>query len=233
MSENMNTNTAAAAALETERVEVKTLTADEIRAENAKRKKAAIAAYVKTKANIPDLLRARTVSYKKLDENGAETDATALCRSVDMMTDENRKTYRALCKQIAAVALAARVENEHHTGDGTARDAHAVTSLRKMIKKAWQAWGVKNDVNADAMLAFATRATAGKGLVDLKTGVNAIIDAIDGAFVAGVIKRGKIAVMVGGQAMDFKEIPENAETACKEVFGGNIPKGKKVIVETA
>ena len=207
-------------------------TAEQVRAENAKRRKDAIAARVAECKNIPELLGRRVVDFMRVDEYGTETPATALAQSVDMMSDKNRKAYMAMCRQISALALAARVENEKHTGTRP-ETAPAVVALRKAIKAAWGAWGVKNDVSAVAMLAFATRATMGKAGVDLKTSSRMVIDAIDGAFVASIIKKGKVCVLSGKNVVDFGAISENAAAAETELFGLPAEKAKKTVIEQA
>ena len=207
-------------------------TAEQVRAENAARRKASIAARVAECKNIPELLSRRVVDFMRVDEYGVETPATALAQSVDMMTDKSRKAYMALCRQISALALAARVENEKHTGERS-QAAPAVVALRKAIKAAWGAWGVKNDVNATAMLAFATRATMGKAGVDLKTSSKMVVDAIDGAFVASVIKKGKVCVLSGKNVVDFGAVAANAAAAETELFGLSAEKAKKAVIEQA
>lgn len=207
-------------------------TADEVRAINAARRKAAIAARVEECKNIPELLARRVVDFMRIDEFGTETPATALAQSVDMMTDKSRKAYMTMCRQISALALAARVENEQHTGKRQ-ETAPAVVALRKAIKAAWGSWGVKNDVTAVAMLAFATRATMGKAGVDLKTSAKMVVDAIDGAFVASIIKKGKVCVLSGKTIVDFKAVPENAAAAGTELFGLSAEKAKKTVIEQA
>lgn len=207
-------------------------TAEEVRAMNAARRKAAIAARVAECKNIPELLSRRVVDYMRVDEYGVETPATALAQSVDMMSDKSRKAYMALCRNISAIALAARVENEQHTGKRQ-ESAPAVVALRKAIKGAWGAWGVKNDVSAVAMLAFATRATMGKAGVDLKTSSRMVVDAIDGSFVASIIKKGKVCVLSGKTVVDFSAIPENAAAAETELSGLSADKAKKAVIEQA
>lgn len=207
-------------------------TADEVRAINAARRKAAIGARVEECKNIPELLSRRVVDFMRIDEFGTETPATALAQSVDMMTDKSRKAYMAMCRQISALALAARVENEQHTGKRQ-ETAPAVVALRKAIKAAWGSWGVKNDVSALAMLAFATRATMGKAGVDLKTSAKMVVDAIDGAFVASIIKKGKVCVLSGKTVVDFRAVPENAAAAGTELFGLSAEKAKKTVIEQA
>ena len=207
-------------------------TAEQVRAMNAARRKAAIAARVAECKNIPELLSRRVVDYMRIDEYGAESPATVLAQSVDMMTEKSRKAYMALCRQISALALAARVENEKHTGERS-QTAPAVVALRKAIKGAWGAWGVKNDVNATAMLAFATRATMGKAGIDLKTSSKMVVDAIDGAFVTSIIKRGKVCVMSGQTIVDFGAISENAAAAATDMFGLPAEKAKMAVNEKA
>lgn len=207
-------------------------TADEVRAINAARRKAAITARVEECKNIPELLARRVVDYVRIDEFGTETPATALAQSVDMMTDKNRKAYMTMCRQISALALAARVENEQHTGKRQ-ETAPAVVALRKAIKAAWGSWGVKNDVTAVAMLAFATRATMGKAGVDLKTSAKMVVDAIDGAFVASIIKKGKVCVLSGKTVVDFRAVAENAAAAETELLGLSAEKAKKTVIEQA
>lgn len=207
-------------------------TAEEARAMNASRRKAAIAARVAECKNIPELLARRVVDFMKVDEFGVETPATALAQSVDMMSDKTRKSYMATCRNISALALSARVENERHTGKRQ-ESAPAVVALRKAIKGAWGAWGVKNDVSAIAMLAFATRATMGKAGVDLKTSSRMVVDAIDGAFVASIIKKGKVCVLSGKNVVDFSAISENAAAAGTELFGLPAEKAKKAVIEQA
>lgn len=207
-------------------------TAEQVRAENTARRKAAIAARVAECKSIPELLARRVVDFMRVDEFGAETPAAALAQSVDMMTGENRKAYMDMCRKISALALAARVENEKHTGK-RAENAPAVVALRKAIKAAWGSWGVKNDVSAVAMLAFATRATMGKAGVDLKTSSRMVVDAIDGAFVASIIKNGKVCVLSGKNVVDFGAISENAAAAGTEMFGLPAEKAKKAVIEQA
>lgn len=207
-------------------------TADEVRAINAARRKAAIAARVEGCKNIPELLSRRVVDFMRIDEFGTETPATALAQSVDMMTEKSRKSYMAMCRQISALALAARVENEQHTGKRQ-ENAPAVVALRKAIKAAWGSWGVKNDVSAVAMLAFATRATMGKAGVDLKTSAKMVVDAIDGAFVASIIKKGKVCVLSGKTVVDFSDVAGNAAAAGTELFGLSAEKAKKTVIEQA
>lgn len=207
-------------------------TAEEVRAMNAARRKAAIAARVAECKNIPELLARRVVDFMRVDEYGTETPATALAQSVDMMSDKTRKAYMAMCRQISAIALAARVENEQHTGKRQ-ETAPAVVALRKAIKAAWGSWGVKNDVSAVAMLAFATRATMGKAGIDLKTSAKMVVDAIDGAFVASIIKKGKVCVLSGKTVVDFSAVAENAAAAGTELFGLSAEKAKKAVIEQA
>lgn len=207
-------------------------TAEQVRSMNAARRKAAIAARVAECKNIPELLSRRVVDYMRIDEYGAETPATALAQSVDMMTEKSRKAYMATCRRISALALAARVENEQHTGKRS-ESAPAVVALRKAIKAAWGAWGVKNDVSAIAMLAFATRATMGKAGVDLKTSSKMVVDAIDGAFVASIIKKGKVCVLSGKNVVDFSAVAENAAAAETELFSLSAEKAKKAVNEKA
>lgn len=207
-------------------------TAEQVRTENAARRKAAIAARVAECKNIPDLLSRRVVDYMRIDEFGTETPATVIAQSVDMMTGENRKAYMDVCRKISALALAARVENERHTGKRD-ESAPAVVALRKAIKAAWGVWGVKNDVSAVAMLAFATRATMGKAGVDLKTSSKMVVDAIDGAFVASIVKKGKVCVLSGKNIVDFGAISENAAAAETELFGLPADKAKKAVIEQA
>lgn len=207
-------------------------TAEEVRAMNAARRKAAIAARVAECKNIPELLGRRVVDFMRIDEFGTETPATALAQSVDMMGDKSRKAYMTMCRQISALALAARVENEKHTGTRS-EAAPAVVALRKAIKGAWVAWGVKNDVSAVAMLAFATRATMGKAGVDLKTSSRMVVDAIDGAFVASIVKKGKVCVLCGKNVVDFSAISENAAAAETELSGLPAEKAKKTVIEQA
>lgn len=207
-------------------------TAEQVRTMNTARRKAAIAARVEECKNIPELLSRRVVDYVRIDEFGAETPATALAQSVDMMTEETRKAYMAMCRNISALALAARVENEQHTGKRQ-ETAPAVVALRKAIKAAWGSWGVKNDVSAIAMLAFATRATMGKAGIDLKTSAKMVVDAIDGAFVASIIKKGKVCVLSGKTVVDFRAVSENAAAAETEMFGLSAEKAKKTVIEQA
>lgn len=207
-------------------------TAEEVRAMNAARRKAAITARVAECKNIPELLARRVVDFMRVDEYGTETPATALAQSVDMMSAETRKAYMAMCRQISALALAARVENEQHTGKRT-ETAPAVVALRKAIKAAWGSWGVKNDVSAVAMLAFATRATMGKAGIDLKTSAKMVVDAIDGAFVASIIKKGKVCVLSGKTVVDFSDVAENAAAAGTELFGLSAEKARKAVIEQA
>lgn len=233
--ENKNANVQEVQAQEVQAQEAQATpvyTSNEVRAINALRRKTAITARIVECKSIPELLARRVVDYMRVDEFGAEAPATVLAQSVDMMSEKSRKAYMAMCRNISALALAARVENEQHTGKRQ-EVAPAVVALRKAIKGAWGAWGVKNDVNAVAMLAFATRATMGKAGVDLKTSSRMVVDAIDGAFVASIVKKGKVCVLSGKNAIDFGAISENAAAAETELFGLSAEKAKKAVIEQA